>query len=135
MKRKQAVPKAQFFKKLEQLESRFYLLGWEGAETDAQPTLETLMHSFNVVTGQGTDNYGRFQNTEMDAMIERAAHTTDSQQRQRWIAKALQIHTDQIYHLLLYRQKLTWVSKANIKTVLGGNNHFRAWLTDVQALH
>ena len=44
---------------------------------------------------------------------------------------SVKIHAAQIHHLVLYRQNLLWASRSNVQTVLGGNNHFRAWLTRI----
>jgi hypothetical protein len=44
---------------------------------------------------------------------------------------SVKIHAAQIHHLVPYRQNLLWASRSNDQTVLGGNNHFRAWLTRI----
>lgn len=126
--RVQTMPKAQFFPRLDRLESSFYLLGWGGAEQDAQPTLDQLMHSYDESTGLGEVNYGRFADTELDSLIARAGIEHRSAIRSRLIEKALLRHQAQTYHLVLYRQTLAWAMRDTIQALPAANNHVRAWL-------
>jgi peptide/nickel transport system substrate-binding protein len=125
------IPKAQFFVKLEKLESQFYLMGWGGAESDAQPTMEPLMHTFDEKTGRGDDNYGRFSNARLDALIEASSKETSFITRQSLIGQALALHADEVHHLVLHRQALTWVMRSNVKVVHAANGHFRAWMSSI----
>ena len=127
------MPKAQFFQKLEKLESHFYLLGWGGAETDAQPTMNPLMHSKNDALAKGEDNYGQFSNAELDRLIDLAAVEADSVKRLEYVGSALKIHSGQVHHLPLHRQVLVWAMRSNVTTPPAANNHFRAWLTNMGA--
>ncbi len=126
-----AIPKAQFFAKLEKFETSFFLLGWGGAETDAQPTMEPLMHSLDAISGKGADNYGRFVNKPLDVLIDAAGQETEPAVRRGLIAKALALHADNVNHLVLHRQTLVWAMQNYVQTVPAANNHFRAWMTRV----
>ena len=126
-----AMPKAQFFQRLEKLESAFYLLGWGGAETDAQPTMDPLMHSFEASTSKGEDNYGRFANPELDALIDAAAAEAEPATRGVLVNQALAMHSKQIHHLALHRQALVWAMQKNVSAKTAANNHFRAWMARV----
>jgi peptide/nickel transport system substrate-binding protein len=127
------IPKAQFFAKLDKLDTSFFLLGWGGAEIDAQPTLDLLSHSFDPVTRKGDDNYGRFANPALDALIDAAGVETDPARRQRLIGDALNLQAEQVHYLPLHRQVLPWVMRKGVHPVHAANNHFRAWLTRVEA--
>ena len=126
-----AMPKAQFFQRLEKLESAFYLMGWGGAETDAQPTMDPLMHSFEASTSKGEDNYGRFANPALDALIDAAATEADPAKRAGMVTQALALHSHQIHHLVLHRQALVWAMQKTVSAMPAANNHFRAWMARV----
>jgi peptide/nickel transport system substrate-binding protein len=123
-----AMPRAQFFAKLEKLDTSFYLLGWGGAETDAQPTMDPLMHSYDAATGRGDENSGRFSDPPLDALIDAAAIEANPAKRKNLVRQALLLHHSQLYHLVLHRQKLTWAMRRNVDAQPAANNHMRSWL-------
>lgn len=123
-----AMPRAQFFAKLEKLDSSFYLLGWGGAETDAQPTMDPLMHSYDAATGRGDENSGRFSDPALDALIDAAAVEANPVKRKDLVRQALLLHHSQLYHLVLHRQMLTWAMHRTIDAQPAANNHMRSWL-------
>lgn len=127
----QALPRSQLYPKLARLDTSFYLLAWGGAELDAQPTMEPLMHSFDEKSRRGEVNYGRFADTELDALINASSTETDSKKRQQQIRQAVIRHQQQANHLVLYRQTLAWAMRSNVNAVPAANNHLRAWLINV----
>lgn len=127
----QAMPRSLFFPKLDRLETSAYLMAWGGAELDAQPTMDPIMHSFNEATARGDVNFGRFSDPQLDALIEASAIEVHPAVRQRQIKAALLRHRDQAYHLMLYRQTLVWAMRKAVMAVPAANNHMRAWLVTV----
>lgn len=126
-----AMPRAQFFAELEKLDTSLYLLGWGGAETDAQPTMDPLMHSFDAVSGRGDDNIGRFSDPKLDALIEAAAIEVNAGKRSELVRQALLLHHGNVYHLVLHRQMLTWAMRRTVSAEPAANNHLRSWLVRV----
>lgn len=126
-----AMPRSQFFTKLEKLDTSFYLLGWGGAETDAQPTMDPLMHTFDATSGRGDDNYGRFSDLNLDVLIQAAAVETDAVKRKALVRQALLLHHGNIYHLVLHRQMLTWAMRRHVSAEPAANNHLRSWLVRI----
>ncbi len=127
-----AMPRALFFAKLEKLDTSFYLLGWGGAETDAQPTMDPLMHSYDAATGKGDNNYGRFSDPQLDALIDAAAVEVTPAKRKNLVRQALLLHQSQLYHLVLHRQMLTWAMRRRVDAQPAANNHLRSWLVRVR---
>lgn len=125
------MPLANYFEKLEKFDTSFYLLAWGSAETDPQPTMDPIMHSLQPATGRGVDNYGRFTDAQLDTLITNAASETDKVKRQIMLQGALKIHYDNVYHLPLHRQMLTWAMRSNVQPVHAANNHLRAWMVRV----
>ena len=127
----QTMPRAQFFPKLDRLETSAYLMAWGGAELDAQPTMDPIMHSFNEATARGDVNFGRFSDPQLDALIASSAIEAKPVVRQRQIKTALLKHQEQVYHHTLYRQTLVWTMRKGVVAEPAANNHMRAWLVKV----
>ena len=90
------------------------------------------MHSYSATEARGAYNYGRFSNTALDRLIVAAASEQNSARRAQLISKALALHADQIHHLVLHRQMLTWAMRKNVTVAPAANNHFRAWFANAQ---
>jgi peptide/nickel transport system substrate-binding protein len=129
--RVQAMPKAQFYPKLDRLEASAYLMAWGGAELDAQPTMDPIMHSFNEASARGDVNFGRFADPKLDALIEASAVEPNPTFRQRQVRAALLRFHEQLYNLVLYRQTLVWAMRKGVTAEPAPNNHMRAWLVTV----
>jgi peptide/nickel transport system substrate-binding protein len=128
-----SMPLAPFFDKLEKFDTSMYLLAWEGAEADPQPMMDPLMHSWQPSTGRGVDNYGRFADAQLDALITASAKETDPALRAGQVHAALQRHFDNIYHLPLHRPMLTWAMRDTVQPVLAANGHMRGFMVRVGA--
>ncbi|MEZ5824083.1 MAG: ABC transporter substrate-binding protein [Geminicoccaceae bacterium] len=84
----------------------FYMLGWTPGSFDAHNILMNLLTIDG--DGQGTWNSGRYTNAEIEALTDEIAVTVDPDKRQELIAKAFQIHQDEVGHLPLHQQALAW---------------------------
>ena len=65
-----AMPKAQYFAKINKLDTSLYMLGWAVATFDAQDALINLVHTRDG-KGSGEYNDGSYSNPKMDALIEK----------------------------------------------------------------
>ena len=104
---------ARFFAKGQSRETRFYLLGWGGPNTDAMFTLQPLLHSRNE-KGDGDYNWGGYRDERMDALIDQAKVEMDRAKRQALIDEALKIQHDNVYHVPLHRRMAPWASRATV---------------------
>ncbi|MDE2048469.1 MAG: ABC transporter substrate-binding protein [Betaproteobacteria bacterium] len=127
----QTMPKAVYFPKLEKGEASFYMLGWGGASTDAQTTLDPVIHSYNKDTQKGFYNYGRYVNPVADAAIDAAAGEMNPDKRRALIRDALMAHNKEVNHIVLHRQFIPWASRANVKVVHAADNYMRSWWVTV----
>ncbi len=108
-----AIPKANFFPKVQKLDTSMYLLGWGGATTDAMFTLKPVLHSRND-SGAGEYNWGNYKVPELDDLIEKAEGEMDAKKRQDMINKAMQMHHDNVLHIPLHLQVIPWASKSSV---------------------
>lgn len=117
-----AQPRATYFPKLEKFDTSFYMLGWGGAITDAQPTLSPVLRSPDEKTGNGSFNYGRYVNPKLDALIDAAAVEMNPDQRRELIRQALAEHNAQVHHVPLHRQMIPWSMRSNVTAVHRADN-------------
>ena len=117
-----AQPRATYFPKLEKFDTSFYMLGWGGAVTDAQTTLDPVLRTFDKASGKGGFNYGRYSNPKLDALIDEAAVEMNPDKRRELIRQALAEHNAQVHHVPLHRQVIPWAARANVTVVHRADN-------------
>ena len=115
------MPRAQYFPKVQKLETSMYMLGWGGGTTDAYFTLNPVLHSRND-KGDGDYNWGNYKYPEFDALIDDAKGDMDAKRRQETIIKAMKFHHDNILHIPLHLQVIPWASRANVEVVHRADN-------------
>ena len=124
-----AMPRANYFPKLEKLDTSLYMLGWGGAATDPIFILQPVLHTANA-KGDGDYNYGRYANAQLDALIDQIKIEVDVEKRRKLINEALMIQHDELLHLPLHRQVIPWAMRGNITAVhLANNNVIPNWVT------
>ncbi len=122
-----AMPKAVYFPKLEKGEASFYMLGWGGASTDAQTTLDPVLHTFSKESQKGFYNYGRYTNPAVDAATDAAAGEMNVDKRKALIREALMAHNNEVNHIVLHRQFIPWAARSGVKPVHAADNYMRSW--------
>jgi peptide/nickel transport system substrate-binding protein len=122
-----ALPRAQYFPKLEKFDTSMYMLGWGGAITDAQTTLDPVLAGPNSTTQKGGYNYGRYNNEKLNALIDQAAVEPDANKRRETLRQALAEHRNEMHNLPLHRQFIPWAARANIDVKHWADNYVRAW--------
>ncbi|MFZ6764413.1 ABC transporter substrate-binding protein [Pseudoroseomonas sp. WGS1072] len=77
--------------------------------------LETQIHSWNTTLGLGTANRGRFSNTDIDGLIQKARQTMDNAERERLTQQATRAAIrDQTALIPLYFQVNTWAMRKGV---------------------
>ena len=120
-----ALPKAVYFPKLEKNDTSMYMLGWGGAITDAQTTLDPVLHSKDG-KGKGEYNYGRYVNAKLDELADQAAVETNPEKRKAIVTEALLAHKNEFNNLPLHRQVIPWATRSNVKVVHRADNWVEA---------
>jgi peptide/nickel transport system substrate-binding protein len=124
-----AMPRANYFPKLEKLDTSLYMLGWGGAATDPIFILQPVLHGSNA-KGDGDYNYGRYSNAALDVLIDQIKIELDVEKRHKLINDALMIQHDELLHLPLHRQVIPWAMRGNVTAVhLANNNVIPNWVT------
>ncbi len=93
--------------RLERRQAAFYLIGWSCVSGDASDLLEACLHSGRR-PGYGLSNWSRYQDAEMDDLIERAGRTLDQRQRILYLQKALRRGLEEMPLIPLYVRSQTY---------------------------
>ena len=111
-----AMPRAQFFQKVDQFDHSMHLYGWGGAATDPGFTLTPVIHSRDG-KGRGDFNSGRYRDAELDRMVEAIEVEMDPAKRRATTLQAFQRVRENLYQIPLHRQVIPWASRANVTVV------------------
>ena len=124
-----AQPRANYFPKLEKLDTSLYLLGWGGGATDAIFILQPVLSTWNG-KGDGDYNYGRYSNPRLDEIVAKVKVEMNPAARLGEIRDALAAQAADINHLPLHRQVIPWAARANVTAVHRADNQvIPFWVT------
>ncbi|MEO9135309.1 MAG: ABC transporter substrate-binding protein [Casimicrobiaceae bacterium] len=125
-----AMPKAQYFAKINKHDTSLYMLGWAVATFDAQDALINLVHTPDG-KGNGEYNDGGYSNPKMDELIDNMSREGDVKKRLEMIHEALMMHTQDVAHLMLHQQIIPWAMRKNIAVTHSADNRLRMWWVHV----
>jgi peptide/nickel transport system substrate-binding protein len=126
-----AMPRAQFFQKVDQFDFSMHLYGWGGAATDPGFTLTPVVHSRDG-RGKGDFNSGMFRDESLDGLIDAAEEELDPARRNALMLEAFRRVREGIYVIPLHRQMIPWAMRANVKTVHRPDNFLEAIWTRIE---
>jgi peptide/nickel transport system substrate-binding protein len=116
-----AMPRAQFFQRVDQFDVSMHLYGWGGAATDPGFTLTPVLHGRDG-RGRGDFNSGRYADPELDRLIEAAEVEMDPAKRSATMLEAFRRVRENIYTIPLHRQVIPWALRANVHAVHRADN-------------
>ncbi len=116
-----AMPRTQFFPKVEKFDTSLYLAGWGGGSTDAEIMLTPVLRNRGE-QGVGVSNYGGSINNEGDALAAASTAETDPKKREALVKAALLAFRDQVNIIPLHRQVIPWAMKREISIPHSPNN-------------
>ena len=124
-----AMPRAQYFAKMEKLDTSMYMLGWGGSITDAETTLTPVYRSRGA-GGVGDYNWGQVTNPKLDELAIASSQEADPKKREQLIRAALKEHNEQVHHIPLHRQVIPWAARRGVGVVHRPDNWFEwSWVT------
>ena len=101
-----ALPRAQHFPLIANLETDFYLLGWGVPTYDAEYIFNFLYHG--RTDGRGSWNGTRFADDAMNEMIVSLSSETDLDVRNQTIADLFAMSEEELIYLPIHNQVLNW---------------------------
>jgi peptide/nickel transport system substrate-binding protein len=126
-----AMPRANYFPKLEKIDTSMYMLGWGGGSTDAIFVLQPVLSSHNG-KGDGDYNYGRYSNPRLDELTAKVKVDINYENRLGEIHDALAAHSAEINHLPLHRQVIPWATRSNVTASHRADNQVIPYRVSVQ---
>jgi len=126
-----AMPRANYFPKLEKFDTSLYMLGWGGAAIDPIFILQPVLSTYNG-KGDGDYNYGRYTNAKLDALTAKIKLDMDPDDRLGLIHEALLAQKTEVNHIPLHRQVIPWASRSNVTVVHRADNFVTPYWTTVK---
>ncbi|MBI3368815.1 MAG: ABC transporter substrate-binding protein [Burkholderiales bacterium] len=124
-----AMPRVTYFAKIDKLDTSMYMLGWGGANTDAESVM-TPVYRNRGDKGVGYYNYGNVKNDKFDALAAASTTESDPKKREEIVKAALREYKEQIHVLPLHRQMIPWAMRSNIGAAHRADNWLEiAWVT------
>ena len=111
------MPKAQYFPKLFQRKSSFWMFGWIPTTYDSLHILINTMATRDPAANRGAFNFGGYSDPQVDSLIAKAQVEFDPQQRRDFVAEALSREVADVGYIPLYQQSLLWGMKRQVNMV------------------
>jgi peptide/nickel transport system substrate-binding protein len=126
-----AMPRANYFPKLDKLDTSMYMLGWGGGSTDGIFILQPVLSTANG-KGDGDYNYGRYSNPKLDELTAKVKVDMLPEQRLKEIREALAAQKEEINHIPLHRQVIPWAERSNVNAPHRADNQVIPYRVSVQ---
>ncbi|APV49923.1 ABC transporter substrate-binding protein [Betaproteobacteria bacterium GR16-43] len=117
-----AMPRATYFPKIQNLDTSFYMLGWGVPTFDSQYALQSLMRTRVEKSADGDYNLGRYSNAKVDAAIEKLKTEVDGKKRAELAREITVLHRDDVGHVPLHHQVIPWAMRSNVSAVHRADN-------------
>lgn len=121
----EAETKVTYFPKILRRDTSFYMQGWTASTVDAYGVLFPIMATPGD-GGRGQFNLGFYSNAKLDELTEKIASEVDDGKRTAMIHEAVKLHQDDIGHIPLHQQMLTWGVRKGV-TVVQLPDNFMPW--------
>jgi peptide/nickel transport system substrate-binding protein len=117
-----AMPRAQYFPKIQNFDTSFYMLGWGVPTFDSQYSVQSLLRTNVPKTADGDYNLGRYSNAKVDAAIDSLKTEVDPARRAALAREVLQLHIADVGHIPLHHQVIPWAMRSNVTVVHRADN-------------
>ncbi|MDH5264098.1 MAG: ABC transporter substrate-binding protein [Betaproteobacteria bacterium] len=117
-----AMPRANYFPKIQNLDTSFYMLGWGVPTFDAQYAVQSLLRTRVEKSADGDYNLGRYSNPAVDAAVDKLKGEVDPAKRAALAREITKLHKADVGHLPLHHQVIPWAMRANVSVVHRADN-------------
>jgi peptide/nickel transport system substrate-binding protein len=125
-----AMPRAQYFPKIQLLDTSFYMLGWGVPTFDSQYALQSLVRTRIEKTPDGDYNLGKYSNPKVDENIDKLKTEIDPAKRTALAVEASRIHQADVGHIPIHFQVIPWAMRSNVSAVHRADNKLMVkWVT------
>ena len=127
-----AMPRANYFPKIQNLDTSFYLLGWGVPTFDSQYALQSLLRTRVEKTPDGDYNLGRYSSPKVDAAIDKLKTEIDTKKRAELAREVSQVHQADVGHIPLHNQVIPWAMRSNVTVVHRADNRLTTKWVKIQ---
>ena len=127
-----AMPRAQYFPKIQNYDTSFYMLGWGVPTFDSQYALQSLMRTVVPKTADGDYNLGKYSNPKVDEAIDKLKTEVDPAKRAALARVALIEHMKDVGHIPLHHQLIPWAMRSNVTVVHRADNRLTVKWVKIQ---
>jgi peptide/nickel transport system substrate-binding protein len=127
-----AMPRAQYFPKIQNYDTSFYMLGWGVPTFDSQYALQSLIRTVVPKTADGDYNLGKYSNPKVDELVDKLKTETDVRQRAALAREASVIHMADVGHIPLHFQVIPWAMRSNVSVVHRADNRLTVKWVKIQ---
>jgi peptide/nickel transport system substrate-binding protein len=120
-----AMPRANYFPKIQTSDTSMYLLGWGVPTFDSLYTLQSILRTKGQ-GGDGTWNFSGYSNAKVDAIVDKLKTETDVAKRAELTKEALMLDQADVGHIPLHHQVIPWAMRANVTVVHRPDNRMNA---------
>ena len=125
-------PTARWSVRLNTNDVSFYIVGHAGLPmADSYGLLKDVVHT--RTQREGSLNAGRYSNPKFDAYLPQIAAEIDTAKRNRLIEEAVALEREDVSHIPLHQQPLTWAARKGVQLNQGPDNQMRLWLVRAAA--
>jgi peptide/nickel transport system substrate-binding protein len=125
-----AMPRANYFPKIQNLDTSFYMLGWGVPTFDSQYAVQSLLRTRVEKTPDGDYNLGRYSNPKVDENVDKLKTEVDPKRRTALAVEVSRIHQADVGHIPLHFQVIPWAMRSNVTVVHRADNKLMAkWVT------
>jgi len=104
-----------------------YMVGHAGLPmADSYGLLKDVVHT--RTQKEGSLNAGRYSNARFDALLPQVAAEIDPAKRGKLIEEAVALEREDVSHVPLHQQPITWAARKGVAMVQGPDNQLRLWL-------
>jgi peptide/nickel transport system substrate-binding protein len=125
-------PTARWSVRLNTNDVSFYIVGHAGLPmADSYGLLKDVVHT--RTQREGSLNAGRYSNPKFDAYLPQIAAEIDTTKRNKLIEEAVALEREDISHVPLHQQPITWAARKGVQLSQGPDNQMRLWLVRAAA--
>jgi peptide/nickel transport system substrate-binding protein len=117
-----AMPRAQYFPKIQNFDTSFYMLGWGIPTFDSQYAVQSLLRTYVPKTADGDYNLGKYSNAKVDAAVDKLKTEVDTAKRAALTREILLQHMADVGHIPLHHQVIPWAMRSNVSVVHRADN-------------
>lgn len=101
-----SMPGPDYYSKILQRESDFYLMSWLATTGDAEEVYSYILHSVDDKQGKGSYNLGYYYNPTIDSIADNISYIMNSRRRLETMQSGFEIAMDDVYCIPLYHTKV-----------------------------